>query len=64
MPGMNGRDFFAELRNNSRTLKVPVVVISGIEDLEASTQSFGAKFYLKKPYSIKGLTALVKTHLQ
>ncbi len=63
MPGMNGSDFFSRLKSNLKTKDVPVIIISGMQDLEAKLALIGAKLFLKKPYDLDTLTTLVKRYL-
>jgi CheY-like chemotaxis protein len=63
MPGMNGSEFFLQLRNNQKTKDVPVILVSGLNDLEEKSKAIGAETFLRKPYSLAALTSMVKTHL-
>ena len=48
MPMMNGFDAAAVLKNDPQTMKIPIVILSIIEDLERGYQ-IGINRYLKKP---------------
>jgi signal transduction histidine kinase len=65
MPGMDGVVLLRELRKNSKTSTIPVILLSArageesrVEGLEA-----GADDYLIKPFSRRELLARVQTHL-
>ena len=48
MPMMNGFDAAAVLKNDPQTMKIPIVILSIIEDLERGYR-IGINRYLKKP---------------
>ena len=63
MPGLGGAELLARLKRDDKICKVPVILVSGAEGIEAKTTEIGAQAFLKKPYLINTLTALVKFHL-
>ena len=60
MPGMNGPEFVAELRN--RFADLPVVVLSGLADAEDEYQDLDVIFRMK-PFPPDELLALVRSLL-
>lgn len=66
MPGLNGLDLVRELRADTRSASLPVILVSAragpdsaIEGLDA-----GSDDYLVKPFSAQELLARVRTHVQ
>ena len=57
MPVATGYDVLKALRNDPFSTDIPVIVLTGQEDLEALTESirWGATDYLNKPYSTNEL---------
>lgn len=41
MAGMGGEEFLTRVKKDARTKKVPVIVISGVDDLEAKSTHLG-----------------------
>ncbi|MEO1923677.1 MAG: response regulator transcription factor [Nautiliaceae bacterium] len=60
MPGMNGYEFYKELKNYARD--VPVIFITAYSDIEHVEKAFelGAADYIKKPFDLKELELRVK----
>jgi two-component system, OmpR family, response regulator VicR len=63
MMGMDGSELCSKLKQNVNTQQVPVVLISGIEDIEEAATLMGANGYLQKPYQLEKLTELVNNYL-
>src|SRR5690606_20847797 len=59
MPGMNGFDVCAELKSNSETAQIPVLMLTAQSDVEHRVHGLevGADDYLSKPYSPRELIA-------
>ena len=60
MPIMNGFDAAAVLKNDPKTMKIPIVILSIIEDLERGYR-IGINRYLKKPIEAEVLLNEVAT---
>ena len=60
MPGMNGPEFVAELRN--RFADLPVVVLSGLPEAESAYEGLDVAFRLK-PFDPQSLINLVQAML-
>jgi DNA-binding response OmpR family regulator len=60
MPGMNGYEFYNELKNYASD--VPVIFITAYSDIEHVEKAFsiGAADYIKKPFELKELELRVK----
>lgn len=63
MPGMGGVEFLSKLKQNDLTHSIPVVVVSGVDELESKTKSIGADGFLQKPYNLEVMTSLLKSYL-
>jgi len=66
MPGLDGFALLRELRSDSRTANVPVVVLTARAGEESRVEgaSSGADDYLVKPFSAQELVARVGVHLR
>ena len=66
MPGLDGFALLRELRNDPRTINVPVVVLSARAGEESRVEGaeHGADDYLVKPFSAQELVARVGVHLR
>ena len=65
MPGMDGYQVCAELKNSPATQDVPVLFISAGDDVLEKVKSFelGGVDYINKPYREEEVLARVATHL-
>jgi two-component system sensor histidine kinase/response regulator len=65
MPGMNGYEVCAALKDDPRTRDVPVIFISALDQTEDKIKAFtlGGVDYITKPFQIEEVLARVKTHL-
>ncbi len=66
MPGGTGRAVLERLRGSSRTMQIPVVVLSGISDPSVVREvlALGAVEYLHKPVDVDILDAALRRALQ
>lgn len=64
MPGVDGFEILARLQADPRLADVPVIVLTGEEDLETKVQALesGASDYVTKPFADPELLARVKVH--
>lgn len=65
MPGMDGFEVCAKLREHPRTSDVPVIFLTAAHEREVLVRAFesGAVDYVTKPFVAEELLARVKTHL-
>lgn len=65
MPGMNGGELCARLRELPHLASLPVVVVTAHSDLETRerARAAGATGYLTKPFTMRDLDACVHDHL-
>lgn len=55
MPGMNGRQFLQELRDDPTYANVPVLIMTAVHGLEVNLASIGASQVVEKPFQIEDL---------
>jgi len=62
LPGMSGTEVLRELRNNEKTKRTPVIILSakGEETDQVVGFSLGADDYVTKPFSVKVLLERIK----
>jgi CheY-like chemotaxis protein len=65
MPGMNGFEVIRELRQDSQTASIPVIILSAFSDEAAVQQGLqlGAVAYLTKPYSLDEFLAAIRSQI-
>jgi phosphoserine phosphatase RsbU/P len=66
MPGMDGFEVMERLRGLDGCRNIPVVFLTGMEDLESKLRGFslGAVDYVVKPFHMEEIRARVRIHLQ
>ncbi|SFH40224.1 response regulator [Pedobacter insulae] len=55
MSGSDGRELCQKLKNDERTMHIPVILISASNDLKRSAETAGADDFLAKPFEIDAL---------
>ena len=55
MPGMNGRQFLKELRDDPAYQHVPVMVMTAVHGLQVDLATFGASEVVEKPFNVDEL---------
>lgn len=65
MPEMNGFDVFKALSNNATTREIPIIFLTGLNDIEneAKGLQLGAVDYIRKPFHSSIVLARLQTHL-
>lgn len=65
MPGMDGYQFCANLKADSRIRDIPVIFISGLNEQIDKVKAFGVGGvdYITKPFQIEEVQARLETHL-
>ena len=65
MPGMSGMEVFSELKEEPKTVGVPVIVLTAIEEekLAEGMLALGVEKYLVKPIDMQELVATVRQSL-
>ncbi len=66
MPGMSGEEVLASLKDSESLREIPVVMISGDDDLVAwaRLRGLGAAGFLHKPFSLTNLASTVQRGLE
>jgi|SRR5579863_4565187 len=66
MPRLDGFGLLRELRSDSRTRTIPLILLSARAGEESAVEGLetGADDYLEKPFSARELLARVRTHLE
>lgn len=59
-----GSDLCRELRANSETADIPVVLISALKDVDAIAEQCGANAYIRKPFDIYDVIDMINLHYQ
>jgi CheY-like chemotaxis protein len=57
MPGMDGWTFSRELRRRSRARHIPIVVLSGVHDIQRTVGSLPIDGFISKPFEYEDLRA-------
>lgn len=63
MPNMNGTEFVSEFRRRHRD-EPEIVVISGDIAIEQKASHIGARAWLRKPFELEELIAMVEIHAE
>ena len=63
MPRLNGLEALAMLRVDSRTQRIPVVMLSASLHDQQTALDAGARFFVRKPYSSQDLLSAVEKAL-
>ncbi|MFA7061047.1 MAG: response regulator, partial [Pedobacter sp.] len=66
MPGLDGFEVCRRLKANEATMGIPVIFVSGKDDVEDKCAAFdaGGVDYVTKPFNGQEVIARVRTHLQ
>ncbi len=66
MPDMDGYEVIRQLRNNTRTSHIPIILVSSRASLADKVQGFeaGADDYITKPFELLELLARVMAHMR
>jgi PleD family two-component response regulator len=66
MPDIDGYDVLAALKDNEETAEIPVILISGLHNLEAKSKSIalGAVDFITKPFSPEDVLSKIVTHIK
>ena len=66
LPDMDGYEICKALRKDPRTAKIPIIMLTGFNDLDNRLKAFdsGADDFMQKPFELEELLARVKVHLR
>ncbi len=59
----NGQQISKELKSNAATSHIPVIIISAVSNIKEIAEAGLADGYLRKPFDLEELLALVKKHV-
>jgi two-component system alkaline phosphatase synthesis response regulator PhoP len=59
----SGQELSRGLKSDPATSHIPVIIISAVNNIEEITKAGNADGYLKKPFDLTALTAIVKKHI-
>ncbi len=60
----NGEQISRELKSNPATSHIPVIIVSAVSNIKEIAASGLADGYLRKPFNLAELIAIVKKHLK
>ncbi len=65
MPGMDGFEVLAKLKEGEATCQIPVIMLTGLSDKTKIQQALvsGIDYYVVKPFDFEDLTTKVRTAL-
>lgn len=65
MPGMDGYEVCRQLKSDGKTVGVPIIFVSALDDVSDKVKGFqaGGVDYLTKPFQAEEVLARVETHL-
>ncbi|PAW95206.1 hypothetical protein CKK33_17540 [Mucilaginibacter sp. MD40] len=58
----NGQQLSKELKSNPKTSHIPVIIISAVNNVAQIAEEGMADAYIKKPFDVEELLALIKKH--
>ena len=63
MSGSDGRDVSQRIKSNPQTQHIPVIILSADTKLEEKAQQAHADDFLRKPFNIDELVAMIKKYV-
>ena len=66
MPVLDGYQVLREIRANTSTINLPVIVLTGVSDVESEQAAvkLGANYYVTKPWNPETLQAAIRVALR
>ncbi len=66
MPGMNGYEVCSRIKNDEKTISIPIIIVTALNEREARIKAIeaGADEFLNKPIDIIELTTRVRSLLK
>lgn len=69
LPGLHGLDLLRELKTDSRTLNIPVIVVTAYATMQVNREkemalSYGATDFFKKPFNVEDLAKKLREILE
>lgn len=63
MPGIEGEEITKILKRDPETKKIPIIIISALNDTKDIAKKVGADGFISKPFTIDGLLEVVEKNL-
>ncbi len=63
MSGTDGRDICKKIKQNEKTSKIPVVLVSASKDIERSAFEAGANDFIAKPFEMNELLQKIEKNI-
>ena len=63
MSGIDGRDICKQLKNDTTTRHIPIILISATKDIAKIAQDSGADDFISKPFQMDNLLTMVSKHI-
>ena len=63
IPGVNGPQILTQLKNDSTTKNVPIILISAATEIKETAEQYHADAYLPKPFNIDELESTITQFL-
>jgi len=63
MSDANGQQLSKELKSDPKTSHIPVIIVSAVSNIAEIAEAGLADGYLKKPFDLAELSAVIKRHL-
>ncbi len=63
MPGINGDEVTRQLKSDTKTKHIPIIIISANKDTLSISKAAGADDFLCKPFEINDLEAVAKKYM-
>jgi CheY-like chemotaxis protein len=60
----DGNQITRKLKSQESTASIPVILFSALNEIESITQKAGADGFLRKPYELDDLLAIVRKHTE
>lgn len=64
MPGIEGEEITKILKRDPKTKKIPIIIISALNDTKDIAKKVGANDFISKPFTIEGLLEVVQKNLK
>jgi DNA-binding response OmpR family regulator len=62
IPGMDGKEITKVLKRQQKTKKIPIIIISALNETEKISKEIGADGFLSKPFDINDLIKIVEKY--
>lgn len=63
IPGMDGKEITKILKRDEKLSKIPIIIISALNETKKISREIGADDYLAKPFDINDLISIVEKYI-